>query len=94
MDDPLFMGARERVGNLARDVERLLYGKARALRRRARDPIRERLAFHEFQDKGADTVTVFDTVDAADVGMIQGGEYACLALEAGKAIGVRCELGG
>jgi hypothetical protein len=42
--------------------------------RPARDAPREILAFDQFQDEAGDAVYLLETVDSADVGVIQGRE--------------------
>ena len=54
----------------------------------------ERLALDELEHQGFDTARIFKTVDAGNVGVIQGGEDFRFTLEPGKTLSVcREELG-
>ena len=56
------------------------------------DPIRQRLAFHQFQDKEVCSAGFFQPVNGGNVRMIERGEQLGFALEPGNAIGVLGEL--
>jgi hypothetical protein len=55
---------------------------------------RERLPLDEFQHQEARQSYGFEAVDSADVGMIERGQHARLALEPCQAIGIAGEFGG
>ena len=73
VDDALLVRGFERIGDLARDGERLLE-RNRALL----DPLGERLALDQLHDQ----VVRADVEQRADIGMVQRGDGARLALEA------------
>ena len=83
MDDALLMRRLERVGDLARDRERLLNGSGAR-----RQTLGQRRAFHELEHEAAHAVGLFQSVDRADVRMIERREHARLALEARQPVGV------
>jgi hypothetical protein len=70
MDDPLLVGRFKRLGNLTRDRQRLV-DRNQSLR----DPIGERRSLDQLQDECANAIQFFNTVDAADVVMVQRGEH-------------------
>ena len=92
MDDPAVVRGFERVGDLARDRQRL-----RNRQRPARDEHREVVAVHQLHHQRAwspGRAVPFEPVDVRDVGMVQRGERLRFAGEAGEAFVVRCkELG-
>ena len=59
-----------------------------------RDEIGEALALDQLHGEEADVRLVLDRVERDDVGVIEPGHGARLALEAGEAIGVRGDVGG
>ena len=83
MDDALLVGSGERVGDLARDAERVV---ERHPRRRARDVIRERLAVHDLEHEEPRPTRFLEAVNARDVRMIERGENLRFALEPRDAI--------
>ena len=77
MHDALAMGTVQRVGDLPCARQRL------AKRQRAsHQPVCQRLALEPFHHEVRDAVLVADVVQGADVGVIQRGDGARLALEA------------
>ena len=86
MDDALLVRRLERVGDLARDLERLVDGHGTL-----RDPLRESLAFDELQHEPAHAARLLEPVNVRDVGMIEGGQHLGLALEAREPFGIRGE---
>jgi hypothetical protein len=89
MDDALAMRLVERVGDLAGDLQRLVERERPFL-----EPRGQRLALEMRHDQIVRAVTLADVVDAADVGMIQGGDRAGLALETRPQIGIIGDLTG
>ncbi len=77
MDDPLLVGGVERVGNLPRDGQRVAHGQ-----RPFREAIGERHAVDELEHQRGHAIHVLETVDRADVGVIERRQYARFALEA------------
>ena len=77
MDDVLFVGCLESVGDLARVVQCRLKRK-RPLERSALDELHHQRS-------------VFDAVNLSDVGMIERGQHFGFALEAGQSFGVFSE---
>ena len=86
MDDALLVRRFERVGDLLRDRQRLVDRD-----RSVRDPIRECRTFDQLHHERTNAARLFETVDAADVGMVQRGEDLCFTLEACEAIGIERE---
>jgi hypothetical protein len=66
MDDPRLVRRFESLGDLLRNRERVLE-RDRSLR----DPIGERRAFDELEHQRVNTTGIFETVDAADVRMVE-----------------------
>src|SRR3954465_12867616 len=84
MDDAALMGGVEGIGDLRRDRERFFERKWAGL-----EPFGERRPFDELEDQGARIADVLDSVDRADVGMIQWGKRPGLAIEARSSIEVQ-----
>jgi hypothetical protein len=81
--DALRVSGVERVGDLARDRERLVQ------RHRAfGDEVGKRGSFHELHHEGAAVAGSFEAVDGRDVGMIERRERFGLAREARHAVGI------
>jgi hypothetical protein len=78
----------ERIGDLGRDLQRLIEGERALLEAHG-----ERLAVEMGHDQVVSAVHRAHIVDAADVGMIQCGNSACLALEADPRVGIARDLG-
>ena len=81
MDDAALVGGIERLSNLAHHRQGLCCRDSAA-----RQPIRKRISLDEFQHETlhAHAVArqgVFESVNRTDMGMVQRGEDACLALE-------------
>ena len=55
------------------------------------DAIRERRAFHEFQDERVRAAGVLEAVDRRDVGMVEGGEHLRFSAEPCDAITIKRE---
>ena len=88
MDDALAVRLVERVGDLGRDLQRLVERQRPLLEARG-----QRLAVEMRHDEVVRAVDVADVVDAADVRMVERGDGARLALEAGARIGIASDLG-
>ena len=86
MDDAPLVRRLERLGDLPRDLERLVDRQ-----RSPRQPLRQRLAVDELQDQRLDAARLLEAVDRGDVRMIQRGQDLRLALEARQPLGVRGE---
>ena len=97
MDDPLLVRGVERVGDLARDAERLgdraAPASASSASRRLQS-ILERLALDQLEHQRAHLALLLEAVDLRDVGMVQRGENPRFALEAGEPLGVGGEAAG
>ena len=89
VDDPSFVRDLESLGDLSRDRQRLVHGNGDAS---LAEPRRERLPLDELEHQEAGRVRFLESVDAADVRMIQRGEHPRLALEACQAARVAREL--
>ena len=71
MDDSFFVRGIDRIGDLPRNGQSVTDRQ-----RTSYQPIRERRAFYQFKDQGQIAVTLFHSVDRADVRMIQCGQQA------------------
>ena len=89
MNDPFLVRCVERVGNLARDCERLWNRQWPA-----RQPIGERGALDQFKHQCGHAIGFFQSVDRADVRVIQRGEQPRFARETGPAFGVELKCDG
>ena len=87
MRDALPMRLVERVGDLDRNLQRLVERQRPFLEARG-----QRLAVEMRHDQVVRAIDAADVVDAADVGMVQGRDGASLALEAGSQIGIASDL--
>ena len=87
MDDAVLVRGVEGLGDLRRDVERL-----RQRQRPFQQPVRERLPGQVLHDEVGRTVMRPDVVERADVGVIQGGDRAGLALEACTAVRIGAQF--
>ena len=83
MHDAFLVCRVERVRDLPRNGQRL--GKTY---RSAVKACRQRFARHEFEHEPADAVGLFESVDRADVGVIQGRQQTRFALEARQPLGI------
>src|SRR5262245_51932499 len=83
MDDTLFVRGLECLCDLARDWDRVLQGQ-----RSTSDAGCQRLAVDQFEDQRSDAIDVFQSINGADVWMIEGCEHPRFVLEAGQSIGV------
>ena len=70
MHDTLLVRRFQGVGNLRRDRQRLLQRDATA-----RDPVGQRRAFDQFQNQHPHTISLLETVDLRDVGVVQRREH-------------------
>jgi hypothetical protein len=86
MDDALLVRRFKGFGDLPRDGQRLVERN-----RTPRDPLRQVLAFDEFQHERAHAAGIFQAVDMRDVRMIEGGERLRFARKPGQAIGIAGE---
>ena len=84
MDDALFVRRFERLGDLPRDREYFIDGEGSL-----GDPIGERRPFHQFQHERLHARRLFETVDRADVRMIQRGEDLRFTFEAREPFNVQ-----
>ncbi len=87
MDDPLFMGHRERLGNLLHDRERFLDRQGTSV-----DPPGQVLSLDQLHDQKVHFLGMSKLVDRRDVGMVHGRQNPSLALESGKPLGICREL--
>ena len=84
---PALWAARQRVGDLDSEAQDLVDGQ-----RPLGEAIGQRLAFEVLQDEVVDAVLLADVVERADVGMVEGGDGAGLALEARAQVRVRGQM--
>jgi hypothetical protein len=77
----------QRVDDLAGDRQRLGQGN-----RAARDALLERFAVDELQHEEPAAVDLLEAVDRADLRVVERGQHARLALEAGHPVGVGREV--
>ena len=89
MDDSLAMRLVERVGDLGRDLQRLLERERPFLETRC-----QRLALQMRHDDKVRAIDAADVVDAADVRMVQRGDRTSFALETGPQFGIVGDLAG
>ena len=89
MDDALLVRGLERLGDLACNGEGLGDRQRSAL-----ETIGERRAFDQLEDQRGHAIGFFQSVDRADVRVIERGEQARFAREAGAAFGIGGKLGG
>jgi hypothetical protein len=83
VNDGSLVSGIERIGDLSGERERGQHGNGTA-----HDLIGQRLSIHQLHHQGREALAVFDTVDRRDMRMVDGGQDACLALEALHASGV------
>ena len=76
VNDPLLMCRVKGIGDLSRDGQGI--GQRNGP---TRDAVGERLALDQFQHERADAIRLFESVDRADVGMIERREHARFAFE-------------
>ncbi len=76
VDDALLVGRVQRVGNLARDRQRVSQGE-----RPARQSIGQRLTLDELEHQSRTAIDVLEPVNRADVRVIQRRQHASLVLE-------------
>ena len=76
------------VRHVAEDPQRL-----EARQRAAREPLIEALARDQLHHQEAALAVRLEAVERRDVGMVERGEHARFALEAGEHVGARAELG-
>ncbi len=88
MHDALLVGRFQATGDLHRDRQRVLLAQGAP-----GDPCGEILALYQLHDQEALGVPFFEAVDRRDVGMLQCGQRASLALEPGDPLGVPDEFG-
>src|SRR5439155_19662786 len=81
MNDPLLVCRFQRVGNLSRDGETLVEWN-----RTACDALREILTLDQLHDERGDAIRFFESMDAADVRMIQRRERLRVTLKPREAI--------
>jgi hypothetical protein len=88
MHDLSPVGGFERIGDLHRNVERLIR-RDRALG----NPVRQRRDFHQLHDERRRAVSTLESIDLSDIRMIERGEHFGLTLEACEPVGVPGEGG-
>jgi hypothetical protein len=88
VDDAFLMRRVERLGDLARNRESLGHRHWPAL-----EAIGKRGSFDELEDQSRDAIALFQPIDGPDVRVIERGEQARFAREAGAALGVGREVG-
>ena len=81
MDNTGLMRGFQRFGNLLRDWQRLIHRD-----RPLRDPVGERRSLDQLQHERPRPVALLDAVDLRDVGVVEGRENVCFALETREAI--------
>ena len=86
VNDPLFVGGFERLGDLFRDRQRLVDGN-----RAAGDPLRQVFTLNEFHDEGVHPRRFLKPVDRGDVRMVERRQRLGLALEPCEAFGISGE---
>ena len=84
MNDVLLMGRIDRIGNLSGYAERLGHRQWAVLQ-----PLRKRWPFDELQNQRAQFRRLFQSVNGADVRMVERRQQACFSGEAGAALGIR-----
>ncbi len=82
MDDPAVVRRLQPLGDLQRDLQRLVEGQRSRL-----ELLRQRLPLGQLHDQEVHAVVVLDLVDAGDVGVVQRGQRLGLALEARQPLG-------
>ena len=82
VDNPALVGRIERVGELARDRNRLSGGHAVTP---IADAVGQRLALDQLEDEPGDAVGLFESVNRRDVRVIERRQQPRLAIEAGDA---------
>jgi hypothetical protein len=87
MNDALLVCGIERLGDLAGDVER-----TRDRQRPMLETMRECRAFDQFEHQRGDAIRFFESVDCANVRMIERGEQARFASEATAPLGIGYEV--
>ncbi len=83
MDDAGFMRGFERLGDLPRNRDGLVERHGPLC-----DPVGQRRAVDQLQDQGGDRARFLETVDRADVGMVQRRQHLRFALEPGQPVRV------
>jgi hypothetical protein len=83
MDDPLAMGAFQRIGDVARKRE-----GSGDIQRTSLQPLGERFAVEVLEHQVVDAGVAPDVEERADVGMVEGRDGLGLALETGPQVGV------
>ena len=83
MDDALPVRSLQRVGNLARDADRLVRGKPALC-----NALSERRALDQLEHQGRRAIGVFQAVNDGDIGMVQRSQDLRLALKASQTLRV------
>ena len=84
MDDALLVRGLQGVGDLSRDIDRLVDRQRAVL-----EPLGERRSLDQLERRAPNGARLFDTVNPRDVRVIESGEHLCLALESRKSIRLR-----
>ena len=95
MDDAALVREVERPRDLSRDVQGVALGQAAPPWEctRCLESLGKRVTAHELEYEKADVTCVFESVNRADVRMIEGRERASFAIEAGEPAGIAREGG-
>ena len=89
MDDALFVRGLQRVGDLLRDRQGV--GEQQGATRNMRGQI---LALDQLHDEGSGVGGLLESVDRADVRMIERGEHVRFALKARQPVRIADDRGG
>lgn len=87
MHDASLVSGIEGIGNLPRNVERLVHRQ----RTVAEQPIGERATFDELEHERANAVAFLDAVDRGNARMVERGEYLRFPIESCQPFGVARE---
>ena len=90
VNDPLAVRCLQRLGNLARIIERLLNWQ----RTDSLDPLRQGFAFHQLKHEAVHVVGFFEAVDRRNVGTVECCERACFPPEAGQPLRIASKFRG
>ena len=86
MDDALVVGRFQRISNLTRHGKGLVHGH-----RTLRDPIGQRRTLDEFEYEGQDARCFLESVDRANMRVVERRQDLRFPFEAGKAIAIERE---
>ena len=86
MNDSSGVSSFHRLRDLFGDWQRLRHGQ-----RTRHEEFGQRWTVDQFENQCLDGARLFDAVQCRDVGVVEGGEYARLALEPDETIGIACK---